>query len=156
MGNHINDTQTGFEGGSDGEAEPGEGSESDQELSGSDDGEGDEGEDALAALQQTLGGGDGAGAASALESDEVAALRKRRREEVARGKAVRQQRLLWERGLELRILLQRAAGAASRVPPAHASHSTTDGKRKKYWRVAHSRSSTVGSARSRELRVRSP
>lgn len=111
-----------IEGGSDGEAEPGEGSESDQELSGSGDGEGDEGEDALAALQQTLGGGDGAGAASALESDEVAALRKRRREEVARGKAVRQQRLLWERGLELRILLQRAAGAASRVPPAHAAH----------------------------------
>jgi hypothetical protein len=45
--------------------------------------------------------------------------------------------------------------AATVINPAHASHSTTDGKRKKYWRVAHSRSSTVGSARSRELRVRS-
>ena len=45
--------------------------------------------------------------------------------------------------------------AATVINPAHASHSTTDGKRKKYWRVAHSRSSTLGSARSRELRVRS-
>ena len=39
-----------------------------------------------------------------------------------------------------------ACAAATAIRPAHVSQSVADGKRKKYWRVAQSRKSTVGSS----------
>lgn len=72
-------------------------------------------EEALAALEGALGG------TSEMESSELAVMRERKRSERARGRAARAQRGLWERGLELRILLQRCERAAARLPPAHAA-----------------------------------
>ena len=39
-----------------------------------------------------------------------------------------------------------ACAAATAIRPAHVSQSVADGKRKKYWRVAQSKKSTVGSS----------
>ena len=99
------------------------GSEDEQGPSGGEDESGeDSGSGAAAAAAAAAASGEMAAleaeyaALQAADADAVAGLRERAERERLKALAVRAQRSLWQRGLELRILLQRALGGANRLP----------------------------------------